>query len=63
MLLSLKFLEGLGESRFEVGGDMGLNIINIFFKIFAKCFHYVEVHGVNDGGEFRYHIIFRYDWQ
>ena len=61
MLLNLKFLDGLGECQFEVGCDVGVNIFNPFFKIFAKCFYCIEVHGVNDGGEFRYHIIFRHD--
>ena len=50
MLLSLKFLDGLSEYRPEVVGDVGLNIFNIFFKIFANCFHCIEVYGVNDGG-------------
>ena len=63
MLIILKFLDSLGECKFEVGYDVGLNIVNLVFKIFAKCIHCIEAHIVNAGGEFRYHIIFRHDYQ
>ena len=61
MLLNLKFLDGLGECRFEVGGDVGLNIPYFFLKTFTKYFHRVRVYGVDDGGDFRNNIVVRHD--
>ena len=61
-LLDMKFLDGVRECRFEVGGDGGLNIFNFFFKIFAKSFHCFEMDGVNYGGYSGYHIRVCRDW-
>lgn len=42
--------DGFSKCQFDVGSEVGMIFLKLFFEILANSFHCIEIDGVNDCG-------------